>query len=351
GSKTPITCFYLFPAGSDPPLCDDCAGSCDSENGCLCSTDYITSCVPTSCIMNNNICCTPGLYWNSSFSCCTDVFTIACSPPCAADQQCVYRNNNAICECNNDLYIGKTIANVKPIVQCDPGVMTASVSQCLLTYLGYDYNNLDVRNKSTKCSNHYPDILNGQNVEMFQVKAHEGSCGTTATVTDSKIYYTNTLYIDPLPSNITTDPLAYNFTCDHNLTMQMQTRILYAVSPSISVTVLPPETGNGLFYVYTAAYKDSALTTPWEAGESIAVGSDIFLPFSLPEADPAYFTLRVDECFAAPAGDSNDVSTIHLVLHKEHSYQRHTGEASTGGCGVCVWCFNLRLTHISAGED
>uniref|UniRef100_A0A8C5M1W4 ZP domain-containing protein n=1 Tax=Leptobrachium leishanense TaxID=445787 RepID=A0A8C5M1W4_9ANUR len=298
-------------AGTDPPVCDACAGSCGVENGCLCAGGN-KLCMPTTCLMDDNTCCSavPGYYWDPSASKCTDEFR--CNPACAGDEKCVNKSMEAVCECKNDTYISNTIADFKPTVECDGGTMTTSVSRCLLQHLGYDYNSLYLRNESTECIFHYKEIVNDQSLEMIQVKTEVGWCENNATIIGSQVYYANTLHINAIHSAlITKNPIAFDFTCGFNLTMQ--TSLQYALNPVVSTFVLVPVTGGGSFPVTMAAYKDDAFVTLWADGEDVYVGTDIFLGIFTPDADATNFTLRVEKCTATPSNNSNDADSVVLV--------------------------------------
>uniref|UniRef100_A0A8C5M5M6 ZP domain-containing protein n=1 Tax=Leptobrachium leishanense TaxID=445787 RepID=A0A8C5M5M6_9ANUR len=303
-------CSAQCHAVTEYPHCEDCGGSCVSGSGCFCPSVTTETCVTETCALGSNECCPFGYYWNSSASCCTDVFM--CSPPCAGDEVCVNRSNIATCECNEAKNIGKTIEDFKPTVDCDGNTMTTSVSKCLLTYLGYNYTSLHVKDKSIDCSYHYSQILNDQRVETNMVRAQAGWCGITATIINSNVYFMNTLHIDLLQSVIITkNPIAYNFTCGYNLTMQ--TSLAYALKPVSSATTLTPVTGGGSFSVTMAAYKESSCTITWENEETVAVGTDIYLGIFLEPDSGDNFTVRVDSCLASASNNSNDSNQVSLV--------------------------------------
>ncbi|KAM8977282.1 uromodulin-like [Pelodytes ibericus] len=296
-------------SGTDPPQCKDCGGDCTSDNGCVCS-DYSTTCVPTNCIMNSNDCCPLGYFWDSSASCCTDEFM--CSPACAGDEKCVDINGSPDCVCNDTVYSGQTINDLKPTVRCDGGTMTTSVSQCFLTLLRFNYLSIHLTNDSSDCLFAYSEIFNNQRVESIQVKAQTGWCGNIATNDSTKVYYTNTLHINQLSSVlITKNPIAYNFTCAYNLTMQ--TSLNYSLNPVVSTAVLTPVTGGGSYSVVMAAYWNPEFTVPIQNGESVLVGTDIFLGLFIPDADGTKFVLRIVECIATPTNNYNDVNQILLI--------------------------------------
>ncbi|XP_053310484.1 uromodulin-like [Spea bombifrons] len=296
-------------AGTEYPMCTGCGGDCTSGNGCLCG-DGMDTCLPNLCIMNSNDCCPVGLYWNSSASCCTD--EIICSPPCAGDEKCSIVGNNPICVCQNSLYINATINDLVPSLSCDGSTMTTSFSRCLVTYLGYDYNNLELNNKSSECIFDYTDIIDNKRVQHVQVNAQTGWCGNIATNSSQMIHYTNTLHIGPLNSIlITKNPIAYNFTCSYNVTMQ--TSLNFSLKPVYSVATLEPISGGGAYAVKMAAYHDYKFTSPIQDDEEISIGSDIFLGIFIPDADGVRFTVRAVQCFATATNNRDDKNKVQLV--------------------------------------
>ncbi|XP_018104913.1 uromodulin [Xenopus laevis] len=292
-------------SGTDPVMCTDteCNGFCSEDNGCSCGSDETRTCVPTTCdITDISRCCPSGYFWNSNIPCCSDEVT--CDPPCLSVEKCASVNDVATCVCNVSTYAGKTIADFRPSLSCQTNVMVISVSQCLLTHLGYDYTNMHLlNNDSDICNIHYPEIVNNNRVESMQLKVDSGWCGNKMTVDSSKVYYKNSLYIGiQNKSVITVNPILFNFTCSYNLTMQ--TSLNFALKPVQSLAEF-----NGTL----SAYKNPDYTSPIQANDTVEVGTYIYLGLFVKDADGAAFTLRVEECYATPTSDPLDVNQVYFV--------------------------------------
>ncbi|XP_075051649.1 pancreatic secretory granule membrane major glycoprotein GP2-like [Mixophyes fleayi] len=297
--------------GSDPALCSDCGGSCDPENGCLCS-DSISQCFPVAskCPMESNDCCnvTSGWYWNSI--CCTDVKQ--CSPSCQSDESCDIVNGPPTCVCNKTIYSGITPARLKPTVTCNDGTMETYVNICELKALGYQYSAFHLINNSVYCNFQYNTTINNVSVSGIQLQTAKGWCGNIVTQDSSNIYITNTLYIAPTAGPlITKNPLSYNITCAYNLTMQ--TSLNFSLHPVLSTITLTPENGTGVFTVTMAAYKDLSHTQPIQQDEQVVIGSDVYLGLLSPDADGDVFALRVESCLATPTNNRSDTNSVQLV--------------------------------------
>ncbi|XP_075117260.1 pancreatic secretory granule membrane major glycoprotein GP2-like [Leptodactylus fuscus] len=303
------------PGGSDPVLCsaDSCAGFCIPGNGCLCK-DGFTNCVPpsnTECPMEDNTCCSNlvGWYWDSNLHCCTE--TPFCYPYCTRDEVCSVLNEAATCDCNSTTYEGIKISDVKPIVSCEGGLMTVSVCRCQLQQLGYDTSSFHLINDSAACNYPYTDAIDYIRVDSMEVKAAIGWCGNVFSKTDSKIYFTNTLHISPKPGlSPTISPIAFNFTCEYNLTMQ--TSLSFSPKP-IRVNILTPQTGSGTLTVVMAAYSDPEFIVPIQQSDVVYVKSKIYLGLFSPDMDGRAFALRVEKCFATPTSDPNDPNQFVFV--------------------------------------
>ncbi|XP_075707263.1 pancreatic secretory granule membrane major glycoprotein GP2-like [Rhinoderma darwinii] len=301
--------------------CQDanCAGSCTSANGCSCS-DF-TNCMPSGdgCPMEDNTCCVnvAGMYWDSTLRCCTDV--PQCNPACLGDEVCNATNTVTPCTCNKATYTGIKVADLKPVVRCDGGVMIASVSQCQLEKLGYDDSSFHLSNNSNDCTFSYPEVMNSIHAQSIQVKATIGWCGNIVQNDSTKIYFTNTLHIDTIRKPlITKNPIVLNFTCEYNLTMQ--TSLNFSLNPVISTVVIPSsEAGTGSFTITMAAYSNTDFTTPIQENEEILVGSNIYLGLFCPTLDGSSFSLRVEKCFATPSSNRDDLTSVTLI---------------SGGCAV-----------------
>ncbi|KAG9463981.1 hypothetical protein GDO78_020702, partial [Eleutherodactylus coqui] len=147
----------------------------------------------------------------------------------------------------------------------------------------------------------------------------------------SKIFFTNTLHIDPFRGPlITRNPIVFNFTCEYNLTMK--TSLNFALNPIVSSVVIPssgPEIGS--FTVTLAAYSDAQYSVPIQLDEEILVGSNIYLGLFSPNLDGNVFALRVEKCFATPSSNPDDPNNVLFV---------------SGGCAVSD---NIESTVLENG--
>ncbi|OCT94469.1 pancreatic secretory granule membrane major glycoprotein GP2 [Xenopus laevis] len=300
-------------SGTDTIMCTDpsCNGFCTDDNGCSCASDETKTCVPTTCdITDVSQCCPSGYFWNPSLSCCSE--EVICDPPCLSDEKCDSINNEATCVCNNSAYSGKKFSDFSPSLSCQSNIMVISVSQCLLTYLGYDYTNIHLLNDSDSCNIHYPEIINNNRVESMQLKVKSGWCGNTMTFDSSKLYYKNSLYIGVQnKSIITVNPMTLNFTCSYNMTME--TSLIFALKPVLStVSILGPN-GSGSYALTMSAYKNPDYTSPIQADDTVEVGSHIYLGLFVNDADGTAFSLRVEECYATPTNEPSDINKVYIV--------------------------------------
>ncbi|XP_053562923.1 pancreatic secretory granule membrane major glycoprotein GP2-like [Bombina bombina] len=299
------------------PSCDNiitCGGSCIDDNGCFCNDDT-TLCVPTECLIKPTLCCPPGLFWDDVNYCCSEV--LVCSPPCLDDENCVNINNISTCECNTTYYKKNTTkADIKPLIDCSGGVMTFSIGRCLLNFLGYNYKTVQVQNKSEQCNSTYSQVINGHRVQSLQLRAQSQFCGNKMTMDSSKIYYSNTIYIDILQKPIiSVTPIEMNFTCSYAL--NMQANISFGVLQSI--TYLTPVNGQGLYPLTMKAFKDAKMAIPFQPNDNVIVGDDVFLSLIVGNADGAQFALRTVKCIATPTNSIIDPNGVLLV---------------TGGCSA-----------------
>ncbi|XP_071993194.1 pancreatic secretory granule membrane major glycoprotein GP2-like [Engystomops pustulosus] len=302
--------------GTDPSLCSDssCRGSCTFANGCYCAGD-ILECVPTAtqCPMDDDSCCNNlvGWFWDTSLQCCTDV--PLCNLACLTDEVCQIINNEATCVCNTTTYSGIKTSDLQPSLKCDGGTMIPSISQCQLKQLGYNISSLHIRNDSIACTYVFDDIINNIRVQSFQVKAAIGWCGNTVNQNDSsKIYFTNTLQIDPNSGPlITKNPIVFNFTCGYNLTMQ--TSLNFSLNPIVSSVVLPSQGESGSYTITLAAFSEATFTVPIQVNEEIKVGSSVYLGLFSPDMDGNLFALRVEKCFATPTINPDDPTNVVFV--------------------------------------
>ncbi|XP_053560732.1 pancreatic secretory granule membrane major glycoprotein GP2-like [Bombina bombina] len=298
------TCY----AGSSPPLCNTCGGSCTTENGCACSDD-ITTCFPgDECLAEDNTCCPSGYYWHADINCCSD--ELKCIPACGIDEMCTAVNSVATCKCNDSYYDNPNPSTLNPLVTCEASAMTLSIEKCFLESIGYDSSNMLVNN-SVDCTFPYTVLVNNVRVIKVQAKPITGWCGNVVTTDGSKIYYTSTLYIGIQNSSlITVNPSRLNFTCSYNATMQ--TSLAAAFHPVVG-TVNLTVNGEGSAPTTMAAYWDQSYTKPITDTEDVPVESTLYLGLFSEFVDSDNFALRVEDCFATPDGDNNNVNKAYLV--------------------------------------
>ncbi|KAM3936082.1 uromodulin-like [Leptodactylus fuscus] len=236
----------------------------------------------------------------------------SCYPRCATDEICEVVQNEATCVCNSTTYIGINITSLQPVVNCDGGAMTPSISLCQLKQLGYNATSLHIVNNSITCTFPYEDVINNIKVESLQLKAAVGWCGNTVTKTDTKIYFSNTLYVNPNSGPlITKNPIAVNFSCEYNLTMQ--TSLNYSLHPVISINNLPSINGSGAYAVTMAVYKNPSFNDPLQQDDFLTVESIIYLGLFSPTMDGNVFALRAEKCFATPINDPNYANPLVFV--------------------------------------
>ncbi|KAG8588764.1 hypothetical protein GDO81_006094 [Engystomops pustulosus] len=287
--------------------CNTCGGSCET-GGCYCLTDPLQECVPTeagNCASESNSCCPSGYFYDKNNTCCTD--TPICNPSCSADEICA---NGTQCVCKQ-LLKGKAIKDLIPSVQCHADAMVVSLHRCLLTYLKYDYSTLRLDGNSVTCNTTYPTDDNGTKVDNIEAKLTSGWCGNIITNDSEKIYITNTIHINILPSLlITVNPLSFNFTCAYNRTMQLN--LNYSLHPVIGTASLPGINGTGLFDLTMAAYWDAQYANAIQETETVTVGSDFFLGLFVRNVDGNLLALRVENCVASPTSN-RDSSSVSLV--------------------------------------
>lgn len=87
-----------------------------------------------------------------------------------------------VCVCNYSIYQDKNLTDLHPALICATDVMTGLVSQCLLSYLGYDLTSIHLRTSSDICTFSYSDIFNGQKVTALQALPTSNWCGNRVTL-------------------------------------------------------------------------------------------------------------------------------------------------------------------------
>ncbi|XP_063813285.1 pancreatic secretory granule membrane major glycoprotein GP2-like [Pseudophryne corroboree] len=302
----------MYSADGSVTSCTTCGGQCLDQSGCFCADG--TQCVPASngeCIVQTNDCCNvqPGFYWDSSAGCCTDVKM--CNPSCKSDEYCE-TTETPYCACNTAVYSGLTPSDLKPTVDCGSGTMITAISKCKLQKLGYDYSTLHLANSSGICNYTYPDVINNTDVWKLQVQANVGWCGNIIEEDSSKIYFTNTIFINPYSGPlITKNPISYNMTCAYNLSMQ--TSLEFALHPIVGTVTIQPTDGTGSFTVTMAAYSDLECTIPIEENEDVVVGTVIYIGVFSPDADGSAFALKAETCYATSTNNRDDLNRVPLV--------------------------------------
>ncbi|XP_073398687.1 uncharacterized protein [Dendrobates tinctorius] len=322
--------------------------------------DGIDPCVPTTasdCVSETNDCCPPGYYYNTSAFCCTD--TVTCNPACAEDEYCAL----GFCVCNLAMYRDKTIADMNISVVCDPDVMVVSISQCLLTALGYNYNEISLINNSSICMLlTYTSYTNNRRVQSMQLYPGDGWCGTVMTMDMDYFYYSNIIHIGVQDKSIiTTYPTTFQVTCAYRRREQLALNItlypvistmmlpscLFSLQDFMSVHEIitlssinqsvynlpspgdvnqpiiyddlcahtcclfhPPTITTGNIEIIMRAYLDDTFTIPITEDNVLVVGSDIYLAVFATNMDANVNALRVEQCFAAPSFDPEESSIV-----------------------------------------
>ncbi|KAM4699858.1 uromodulin-like isoform 2-T2 [Discoglossus pictus] len=302
-----LTALLKHADGSNYTNCESCGGECAPGNGCSCTTSD-SICIPTTCAMDSNECCPPGLFWLNT--CCSE--NVTCDKPCAMDEECAAVEGKAVCVCNSAMYLKRNISDLVPSVNCSSDVMTASLSRCLLYSLGYDYFSFHLNIQSEGCNFSYFDVIHNKSVRSIQTKTLAGWCGNIADKDSSKVYFTNTLHIGIQNKTlITVNPIEVNFTCSYNLTMQ--TALNVTLHPKLSTTYITAPNGEGLYKLIMAAYSNPEFTQPIQTDENVKVGSSVYLALFVSDADGDKFALGIVQCFATSINDRNDAKKVQLV--------------------------------------
>ncbi|XP_071989208.1 pancreatic secretory granule membrane major glycoprotein GP2-like [Engystomops pustulosus] len=321
---------YTCYSGSNPPQCSTCGGgSCTSDNGCSCNYDLVTPCVPNSecASVGTNICCPSGYFWSSTDNCCTD--TLICNPSCLSDEICTNVNNVATCTCNTTVYSGLSVSSISPTVKCDSKLMTISLSKCLLESFGFDTTTFQLNNNSDACRNIYTEVIGGLTMQTIQALPETDWCGNIVTTDSSKIYYNNMLYIGiQNKSLITVNPANISFSCSYNLTMQ--TVLAASLHPTLS-TVNISVSGQGIAETTMAAYWDAQYTSPVQQDQDVPVGSNVYLGIYADIMDSSKFVLRVENCYATPDNNVNNVNKVAIVSGGCPANQGVTAEVQENG--------------------
>ncbi|XP_040193829.1 uromodulin-like [Rana temporaria] len=288
-----------------------CSGSCNSDNGCSCSSDSLLTCVPTpgiNCTNSKVPCCPDGLFHNITQSCCSTY--PSCDPECATDEVC---NSLGECECNISPYRNLTLKNFQPTVKCESDIIIVTVMQCELQALGLDYSTVHLRNSSNdQCTFSYPDSINGQKGMSVQALTVSNWCGNTVTGDDSNVYISNTVYIGILDKPIiTTNNISFNFTCGYKRTMQTSLKLPGNITQQ--TVYLSGANGTGSYPVTMAAYKNPSFTEPYENNEDVTVGSIIYVGIFVTGADGSQYVVRVESCVASPTDNRSDVNAFYLI--------------------------------------
>ncbi|XP_077334417.1 pancreatic secretory granule membrane major glycoprotein GP2-like isoform X2 [Lithobates pipiens] len=299
---TGAECVYSWTSSGSSAsigLCSSCSGVCYEYDACYCFTDYHV-CLPDvniPCDLNDlSYCCPSGLYYNHSSSCCTE--TLICYQECAPDEVC----DMGVCVCNYSLYQEKTLVDLHPAVSCGNEVITSFVSQCLLSFLGYGFPSIHLRNLSLSCSYPYPDIFNGQRAIALQALPIPGWCGNTATEEGSRLFVTNTVDIGaPANSNLTANPISFNITCP----------LFTETYPLAQTVVISGVNAMELYPLTMAAYNDTEFMAPYTANQRI-LGSEVYVALYAYMGGNTY-VLRLQDCTASPTADRNNTKALQLI--------------------------------------
>ncbi|XP_073473403.1 pancreatic secretory granule membrane major glycoprotein GP2-like isoform X2 [Aquarana catesbeiana] len=294
-----IKAFYSWTSSASVGLCSSCAGVCYEYSGCYCSNGFDV-CLPDvniPCDVNDlSYCCPPGLYYNHTASCCTE--TSICFQECASDEVC----DMGVCVCNYSIYQDKNLTDLHPALICATDVMTGLVSQCLLSYLGYDLTSIHLMTSSNFCTFSYSDIFNGQKVTALQALPTSNWCGNRVTEEGSRLFVTNTIDIGaPVNSNITASPISFNITCP----------LFTGTYPLARTVVISGVNAMELYPLTMAAYNDTEFMAPYTADQRI-LGSEVYVALYA-YMDGETYVLRLQDCTASPTADHNNIKALHLV--------------------------------------
>ncbi|XP_075057130.1 uromodulin-like [Mixophyes fleayi] len=258
--------------------------------------------------MGTNDCCSlvSGWYWDPALQCCTDV--INCSPSCMSDEYCDTASGPPTCLCDKTMYMGTTIAALKPTVSCDGGAMSLSISVCQLEQLGYDYRTSHLIDNSSLCTFTYNQVINNVNMWLIETRSAVGWCGNILTMNSSHVTYTNTEYFQPMGVTSSGD-LAVNLSCSYALFWESQL-LLSVQQEDRALTVSE-------VYVCSDICANIAMNDqfaqPLYVGESLDERSTLFITIYTPFQLWERYHIVLDQFFTSPINDSSTSSQTQIM--------------------------------------
>ncbi|XP_069077279.1 uromodulin-like [Pleurodeles waltl] len=290
---------------------NDCfRGDCLCGEGCVeggeCCWDYMEVCQGgnSSTAPTTTSTTTPGTTESSTHLATTGV--LQCDPACADNELCTNSAGHSECKCQRSKYLNASRSDIVHTVQCEGSAMTLSLDKCLLERFKYSFTHMYFSNTNCTATNSLQLVGNER---VVQVKAipQAGWCGNQVTINnDKKMTYSNALYIPPNNDSgiLISSTLRFNFSCTYNMTMQ--TSLLTALHPVIGTVSLPPVNGSGPITATMAAFKSNSFADPLTEGDTLTVGTPLYIGVSTTFSDGDTFTLRADRCVASPSNNPTD---------------------------------------------
>ncbi|KAJ1195675.1 hypothetical protein NDU88_004943 [Pleurodeles waltl] len=307
---------------------NDCfRGDCLCGEGCVeggeCCWDYMEVCqggnsstAPTTTSTTE-----PGTTESSTHLATTGV--LQCDPACADNELCTNSAGYSECKCQRSKYLNASRSDIVQTVQCEGSAMTLSLDKCLLERFKYSFTQMYFSNTNCTATNSLQLVGNER---VVQVKAipQAGWCGNEVTINnDKKMTHSNVLYIPPNNESgiLISSTLRFNFSCTYNMTMQ--TSLLTALHPVIGTVSLPPVNGSGPITATMAAFKSNSFADPLTEGDTLTVGTPLYIGVSTTFSDGDTFTLRADRCVASPSNNPTDPG-VELIAGGVKRWQETT---------------------------
>ncbi|XP_069077294.1 uromodulin-like [Pleurodeles waltl] len=236
---------------------------------------------------------------------------LQCNPVCADNELCTNSAGYTECKCQRIKYINASRSDILPTVQCEGSAMTLSLDKCLLERLKYSLSQMYFADRNCTATTSLR-LVGNERVAQVKAVPQRGWCGNTLAINNYKMTYSNALYIAPNnQSGITVGSiLRLNFSCTYNMTMQIS--LLTALHPIIGTVSLPPVNGSGPITATMAAFKSNSFADPLTEGDTLTVGTPVYIGISTSFLDGDTFTLRADRCVAAPSNNPADLG-VELI--------------------------------------
>ncbi|XP_069077277.1 uromodulin-like [Pleurodeles waltl] len=229
-----------------------------------------------------------------------------CYPACADDELCTNSAGSAECKCQRSKYLNASLNDILPTVQCEGSAMTLSLSKCLLERFKYSFTQMYFSNTNCTATTSLQLVGNERVVQLTAIP-QAGWCGNEVTINNDKtMTYSNVLYIPPDNESeiIISSMLRLNFSCTYNMTIE--TSLLTALHPNLNTVTLPPVNGSGTITATMTTFKTNSFTDPLTEGDTLTVGTPVYIGISAAFPDGDTFTLRADRCVATPSNTSGD---------------------------------------------